>query len=55
MDHAIYRDYIANWRFFIYCSLACVLTQIASIKKGAGFIAYSIRDGGTVVIISLSS
>ena len=23
MDHIIYRDYILNRRFFIYCSLAC--------------------------------
>ena len=22
MDHVIYRDYIVNLRFFIYCSLA---------------------------------
>ena len=25
VDHFIYRDYIVNRRFFIYCSLACVM------------------------------
>ena len=23
MNHIIYRDYIVNQRFFIYCGLAC--------------------------------
>ena len=24
VDHVIYRDYIVNRRFFVYCSLACL-------------------------------
>ena len=27
VDHIIYRDYIANRRSFIYCSLACMSTS----------------------------
>ena len=33
MDHVIYRDYIVNRCFFIYCSLACSGSDVRRSKK----------------------
>ena len=33
VDRVIYRDYIVNRRFFIYCSLACVLWRPCGVWK----------------------
>ena len=43
VDHIIYRDYIANRRSFIYCSLACT----DSIVSAGLAIVYTARIGQT--------
>ena len=61
VDRVIYRDYIVNRRFFIYCSLACVRARVCVAepvkRRGAAdsvSYVYSLPTSSSVCLVSSS-